>query len=178
MNIFEFYDKIEFKEEAEMLIHRIQKMGSDVIIGADGIINVEGDVNISGSFYRRLPVRFGKVDGDFLAHFSDLETLEGAPKEVTGLFDVTSCNLRSLEGGPNNPTKGYYCSDNFLTSLKGVPEVINGHFDCSDNFIDSLEYFPKVVNGNVVVFGNKKIWTEEEIEKICKVSGYIVTDGI
>jgi len=106
MNIFEFYDKIEFKEEAEMLIHRIQKMGSDVIIGADGIINVEGDVNISGSFYRRLPVRFGKVDGDFLAHFSDLETLEGAPKEVTGLFDVTSCNLRSLEGGPNNPTRG------------------------------------------------------------------------
>jgi hypothetical protein len=63
-------------------------------------------------------------------------------------------------------------------SLIGAPQVIGGNFHF-DGLLKSTDGFPKVVGGDVVIINhpirdnnrNVKIWTEDEIRKVCKAIG-------
>lgn len=85
-----------------------------------------------------------------------LQSLEGAPKKVGGSFDITGCiELTSLEGGPKEVGDNFSCSVCIeLKSLEGAPEIVGRHLFCNSC---------------------GKQFTEEEVRKISKVKGMIVT---
>jgi hypothetical protein len=53
-------------------------------VNSDGLIDVDGNVTISGRRLKELPLKFGRVSGNFDCRDNKLTTLEGAPKEVGG----------------------------------------------------------------------------------------------
>ena len=100
-------------------------------INDDGTVDVDGDVNLIWSrryvsYYKdkltKLPLKFGKVSGDFLCTHHELKTLEGSPKWVGGDFACSFNKLTTLEGGPEVVLGKYYCNDNHLVNFKGFPE--------------------------------------------------------
>lgn len=117
-------------------------------INPDGTVDVEGSVYFEGLETEELPIKFGKVTGDFtIIEASDLTTLEGCPYEVGGRFEIEWCHeITSLEHAPRIVGGDYYASDSPITSLEGVPEVIRGNFDCSETAITSLEGGPRIVS--------------------------------
>lgn len=92
-----------------------------VTIGTDGIYNVKGGIDLSSikepfrSQIRssgKLPVKFGKVTGDFFAVDLGLKTLENSPTEVGGAFIVSNNKLKTLNGGPTKVGGQYNVLDN------------------------------------------------------------------
>lgn len=92
---------------------------------------------------------WGKVDGDFTCYECDnLESLEGAPKEVGRGFNCGDCrNLKSLEGGPQKVDGDYECYGCIsLKTLEGAPEELSGSFFCGAcDGLKTLEGAPKKV---------------------------------
>lgn len=110
-----------------------------VKIDKNGVVDITGSIEITpvarSKFSQpitQLPVRFGKVSGDFICVNNMLSTLRGAPHTVKKNFIVKGNNLTSLVGGPTVVGKGYDCSNNHLTDLVGSPEIIPNTFNCSD----------------------------------------------
>ena len=122
-------------------------------INSDGTIDVDGDVILSDRL-TKLPLKFGRVTGDFICSYNQLVSLRGCPTEVGGDFDCMDNKLVSLEGGPTEVGGGFNCSYNKLVSLEGGPYSVGGGFNCSNNpisviynlfgslkeFQDSLDY--------------------------------------
>jgi hypothetical protein len=138
-------------------------------IQSDGTVDVNGNVNMLDVFFTKIPVKFGKITGDFycfnnkltslkgapqsvggnfILYNNQLTSLEGAPKSVGGNFDCSSNKLTTLEGSPQSVGGGFYCSNNQLTSLEGSPQSVGGDFGCYNNRLDSLEGAPKSVGGS------------------------------
>ena len=140
-------------------------------INPDGSIDVNGGMNLNfnGRKLDRLPLKFGRVNGNFYCSHNKLTSLEGCPSYVGGFFDCSNNQLTSLEGCPkevggsfdcgNNklttlegcPTElniNFYCDHNQLTSLKGGPKEVGGDFNCSLNILTSLEGCPSYVGGH------------------------------
>jgi hypothetical protein len=57
------------------------------ILNPDGTVDVDGDVYLSGQRLSKLPLKFGRVTGDFWCFDNQLTSLEGCPKEISGAFD-------------------------------------------------------------------------------------------
>lgn len=133
----------------------------------EGVVNVNGDVNLIGRRLPYLPVKFGKVSGDFVISRNKLKSLYGSPDEVGKSFDFTyNSELESLEYSPISVGGGFHgynsklknlegmsksifgnvfitnCS---LESLKGCPNNINGIFNISDNNLKNFEGGPQIV---------------------------------
>ena len=68
----------------------------DIHKNDDGSYDVDGGVYIHDILeLGRLPIKFNKVKGDFESSMTNLETLEGAPKEIGGSFYFSYNNLDS-----------------------------------------------------------------------------------
>ena len=67
----------------------------------------------------------------------------------------------------------FFCDGNKLTSLEGSPKMVGGNFFCDGNNLTSLKYAPQTVGGDFICTNNKKRFTEEEVKKVCRVSGKI-----
>ena len=67
-------------------------------------IDVDGDVNLSYKHFKELPYKFGKVNGYFsLSRNKNLISLKNCPNYIMGnnMFDIDCCyQLNSLEGCP------------------------------------------------------------------------------
>lgn len=97
-------------------------------------INPDGSIDLYGDFtsiidFKKFPITFNAVYGD---------------------FRVTHSKLRSLEGGPKYVSGNYYCNRNPIKSLKGGPIEVGGDFDCRDTKITQLKYAPREVGGDVL----------------------------
>ena len=71
-------------------------------------------------------------------------------------FDCSYNKLKDLKGGPEYVAGDYMCNNNNLTSLEGLPKTIGGNFDCSNQ-------------------KSGKEFNENDILKVCKVKGKIIT---
>lgn len=93
-------------------------------IDKNGTIDVTGSIFLSSrlSNLTKLPLKFGKVDGDFYCDDNNLRTLEGCPYFVGGDF---SCSLNRK-----------------LSSFIGCPETIDGFFFSNYTNIRTFEGFP------------------------------------
>jgi len=97
------------------------------------------DIQSTEPFYIRgnfgkLPLRFGKVEGNFICKELGLTTLEGCPEIVEGDFN---------------------CDRNLLTDLKGCPKEVGGNFNCERNNITSLVDCPKKVGFSFFASSNR-----------------------
>ena len=132
------------KQEVEKILDKygIKKY----TINADLSVDVDGDVYLSNQIFKKLPVNFGKVTGNFFCfNCIKLTSLKGAPKEVGGRFLCFNCDkIISLEGAPEKVGEDFNCSDCFnLISLKGSPKEIEKCFYCFRNpKLSSLQYAP------------------------------------
>jgi hypothetical protein len=122
-------------------------------INENGFIDVDGDVIIVKPM-EKLPIKLGKVNGDFLFYSNPLSTLENCPDEVTGDFVCAHSNLTSLKGAPKKIDGNFVCSYNQLTSLEHLPEIGKSLL-FSYNKITSLEGCPKVIGGDFSCKHNK-----------------------
>ena len=146
----EFYDKVKIKYLCKKF--HIE----NYTINKDGSIDVDGDVNLQGldmmqfgiGKISKLPLKFGKVGGNFNCRSNKLESLEGAPTSVGGHFYCYNNKLTSLEGSPLEVGGDFYCSENELTSLSGAPREVGGNFSCEHNKLTSLEGSPLEVGGH------------------------------
>ena len=108
-------------------------------INQDGTVDVDRNVNLSNKKLTRLPLKFGKVSGDFYCNDNQLTTLEGCPTEVGGDFYCSYNKLTTLEGCPKTVGGDFYCNDNQLTTLEGCPTEV-GSFDCSSNQLTIINW--------------------------------------
>jgi hypothetical protein len=102
-------------------------------INGDGTIDVDGDVDLSDMGLNEIPLKFGRVSGDFICSNNSIKSLNGCPQWVGGHFS---------------------CRGNRLTSLEFCPQWVGGNFFCYNNQLTSLEYIPKVINKNIACFSN------------------------
>jgi len=123
-------------------------------INPDGSIDVNGDVELYGKGLTKLPLKFGKVTGDFYCGHNQLTTLEGGPREVGGYFYCNYNKLTTLDGSPKEVGGGFYCINNQLTTLEGGPQEVGGGFYCSYNQLTTLEGAPREVGGNFDCINN------------------------
>jgi hypothetical protein len=92
-------------------------------LNSSGLVDVDGDVNLAYQGLSKLPLKFGRVTGDFRCYYNQLTSLEGCPTEI-GDFFCHRNQLTSLEGCPTEIRGAFWCYFNQLTSLKGAPEYI------------------------------------------------------
>lgn len=128
-------------------------------INPDGSIDVDGHVDISSRDLTLLPLRFGRIMGNFNVQNNRLTTLYGAPMAVGGKFNcyhnrltnligspewvggdfyVYNNKLISLHGAPNEVGGNYYISANNLTNLSGSTFKIGGDFSCDDTLVSTF----------------------------------------
>ncbi|TDX11322.1 hypothetical protein [Flavobacterium sp. S87F.05.LMB.W.Kidney.N] len=121
----------------------------------DNKIDVNGNVIITNTLLRKLPLKFGKVYGDFICSHNKLETLEGAPYFVGGNFSCANNQLKSLKYAPLEVGGSYSCNENSLKALRGVPMHIKGDFNAFLNELESMECGPELVEKSCFLNMNK-----------------------
>jgi hypothetical protein len=111
----------------------------------------------------KIPVKFGKVSGEFYCSYNKLTTLEGCPNYVGGDFTCYKNKITTLEGCPNYVGDSFYCENNKLTSLKGVEkcEIIR-NFYCTRNNIPPENYI-YIITAKI---GGKIYTGNDDIDKI------------
>jgi len=141
------------KQYIAIIANKLKKQG---VLNADGSYDFKDDVDISHLGLKNiteLGIKFGKVRG-FYCSYNKLTSLEGAPSKVGS---------------------GFYCSHNQLTSLKGAPTKVGGSFNCSSNKLTNLEGAPTKVGGYFYCHGNKVKFSKDDVRKVSKVKGEIIT---
>jgi hypothetical protein len=129
-------------------------------INSDGTVDVNGDVYLGSKGLIKLPLKFGKVTGDFDCYNNKLTTLENGPQEVVGYFCCNYNQLTTLENGPQEVVGDFYCYNNKLTTLEGGPREVGGDFNCYSNKLITLEGSPQEVGGHFYCYNNKLITLE------------------
>jgi hypothetical protein len=138
-------------------------------INENGVVDVDGDVQVFGGEILKLdklPIKFGKVTGDFQCKNVDLTTLENCPDYVGGKFEVNSNYLTTLDFFPKNVGRNINLSNNKLTSLVGLPEKVNGNLEIFRNSLVNLEGCSKIIDGSFDVQSNKLTTLKGFPEKI------------
>ena len=157
-------------EKIKIQIDEIKKRAT---LNSNSSYDVDGDVNLSEMDLTELPMKFGKVHGNFWCHYNKLTSLEGGPREVTVNFYCFQNKLTNLEGGPSEVGGNFDCSDNTLTSLEGCPREVGGGFWCSNNKLTNLEGGPREVSGGFYCYNNKVRFTKNDVIVVCNVKGNI-----
>ena len=124
-------------------------------INSDGLVDVDGDVELSSKSLNKLPLKFGKVGGNFWCDNNQLTTLEGSPETVGDDFWCGNNQLTTLEGSPETVGDDFWCQYNKLTTLEGAPKTVGGYFGCYNNKLITLEGGPKTVGGNFYCYNNR-----------------------
>jgi len=161
-------------------------------INDDGSVNVYQNVSLEKKKLSQIPIKFGKVNGDFDVSNNNLTSLNNSPREVLGVFSCSDNeNLTSLKGGPEK-AYSYYCNFCNLKSLAGAPTEVTYKFDCSNNEqLSSLNHAPKTLEdfdcsgcnltslegapNEVDYFEcsgqiNKHKFTEEDVKAVCNAT--------
>ena len=117
-------------------------------INEDGSIDVDGDIRICDTDLTKLPLKFGKVSGNFDCCRNKLMSLDGCPSYVERTFNCDRNKLTNLIGCPSYVGGNFYCRENKLTSLEGCPKCVSGWFICTHNKLTSFDGCPRYVGGD------------------------------
>ncbi|GGF30021.1 hypothetical protein [Flavobacterium limi] len=123
-------------------------------VDKSGRVNMFGNVKICNTKLRRLPLRFGKVDGDFHCYLNQLTTLKGSPYKVGGDFNCSGNLLKTLKHAPQEVCGDFFCQENTLEKLDGSPKIINGNFNCFLNSLKNLKNGPIEVKKSYYAYAN------------------------
>ena len=135
-------------------------------INPDGTVDVDDLVDLFSRGLTKLPLKFGRVTGNFNCNHNQLTTLEGCPKEVGGNFNCNHNQLTTLEGCPKEVGDSFYCNDNLLTTLEGSPKKVGEYFICNKNKLTTLKGCPEEVGGGFSCLLNELISLEGGPKKV------------
>lgn len=115
---------------------------------------------------------FGRVIGDVLFGVNtkngllrgSLKSLEGAPKEVIGDFNISGQAITSLENCPQTVRGTIRINDLNITSFKGISDYII-HLECCKTNIENFEGLPNQIRGNFTCADNPKLVSLKGIPK-------------
>ncbi len=62
-------------------------------LNENGEVDTEDSVDMSNRNLTEIPIKFGKVKGNFWVGFNNLTTLKNLPNEIDGLIDLEGNNL-------------------------------------------------------------------------------------
>ncbi len=163
-------------------------------------LNSKGEIDVVGNVYMdrmgltEIPVKFGRVSGDFSCSNNQLSSLKGSPYSVRS-FLCSYNQLTSLKYAPQECNFNFYCDNNNLSSLDGAPKSVNDfncsyndlltlegspqsirHFYCIGNSLTSLQGLPKIIDGNFKCSDQKngKVFTVKDVRTFCDISGYCI----
>jgi len=153
MKLFRYQN---FINESKEDIHSIcKKFGiKNYTINQDGSIDVDRNVYLNAKKLIELPLKFGKVGGDFYCHYNNLTSLEGSPREVGGDFHCNGNKLTSLEGSPHSVGGIFNCFHNELTSLEGISKYISGTIYCENNQLRDVNGIKDGWRGEFFIYAN------------------------
>lgn len=158
LRLFESFDDIKSIKDIDLICKKYDI--NKYKINDDLSIDVYEAIYLDNKSLSKIPIKFNKVNGEFLIYGNNLKSLDGCPKYVE--YD-------------------FVCELNELNSLKGCPEYIGGDFDCQNNNIRSFEGFPKILGGKFYCEGNPifEIWILfTDKEKVDLFNDYdIIRDG-
>ena len=132
MKLFRYKNFIkESKEDIDSICKKFDI--ENYTINEDSTVDVDGNVDLYDKRLTKLPLKFGKVSGNFSCSFNQLKSLEGAPLSVGGGFNCRFNQLKSLSGAPLSVGGNFSCSYNQLKSLDGISGKISGAIYCTNN---------------------------------------------
>ena len=108
----------------------------------DGLVDVNGSVYLGNYKLTKLPLRFGKVSGEFECPSNKLTNLDGCPSEVGESFYCYQNQLTTLKGGPDKVGESFQCAKNLLTSLEGGPTSVGTFMHYDFNKIINIDHMP------------------------------------
>ena len=155
------YKLFEEQETAELTKEQVEWLnqcteGTWNLNPDTGLVDVIGSFDCSNQGLTDLKgIRFGNVSKDFCCWINNLTSLDGAPKEVGGIFYCSYNRLTSLVGAPEKVGNSFYCEGNQLSSLNGAPESVGEDFLCRNNRLTSLEGAPKEVGKHLLCDANQ-----------------------
>jgi hypothetical protein len=106
---------------------------NDYTINEDGFVNVDGSVDLNNCNLTEIPIKFGRINGDFKCAFNRLVNLKNSPTYVY---------------------KNFYCNGNYLTTLFEGPKVVNGEYWCSRNNLKDIQGFPESFQSDLYIVMN------------------------
>lgn len=115
-------------------------------IKEDLTVDVDGDVDFSVGMLKKIPVKFGKVTGNFNCSYNALNNLTNSPTQIGGIFNCSGNEIYTLIKGPSYVAGGYFCTDNRLENLEGFPMYCEIIFDARRNKLKSLNGCPEKIN--------------------------------
>lgn len=148
-------NRILNRTEIGYIIKRFRITIDPFEIDRSGKVNVFGSVKISDTKLRKLPLRFGKVTGNFHCYLNNLKTLKGSPNKVGGDFNCSGNKLKTLMYAPQEVAGDFFCQENILEKLDGAPQIINGNFNCFLNNLKNLENGPIEVKKSYYAYANQ-----------------------
>lgn len=113
-----------------------------------GLIDVDGNVDLRREQCKKIPFKFGEINGTFKCSMIGLTTLIGSPEFVNGSFISNSNNLNDLTGSPKFIGESFIVVGSDLNSLFGGPEIVKAHFNVRKNNLKNLRYSPLEVGGD------------------------------
>lgn len=153
-------DPKEEKVIKNLLLLNIDK--SKYKINSDYTVDINSSVTIIAKNIKVCPVKFNTVNGNFIWHFTDLESAENLPLTVKGNLSIANNKITTLTNCSTKMVSGtFICSGNKLKNLKGMPlcdslvaygcglETLRfikdtaNSINLQNNNIKSLEYCPK-----------------------------------
>jgi hypothetical protein len=153
MKLFRYKNFIkESKEDIDLIC---KKFGIKNYTINEDSVDVDGNVHLHEKRLTKLPLKFGKVSGNFYCSFNELKSLSGAPLSVGGHFSCHGNKLISLEGAPLSVGRDFYCDSNQLKSLEGSPLSVGGNFYCNSNQLISLEGISGRISGVIYCHNNQ-----------------------
>ncbi len=160
--------------QRKMIERFVTKLGvKQFTVNGDLSVDVDGDVSVTTEAYTRIPCKFGKVSGNFVWAGGKLRSLENAPDEVGGEFDVHANQITSLQGFPSTVGGDVSLSGNQLTTWEGLPSTINGDLYVHGNpASDMVEHLPAEIKGSLTI-GSSQPWSLRGIHKKTKIDGEI-----
>ena len=90
---------------------------------------------------------------------------------VEGDLDVSNSNLSSLKGMPKKITGNFNCSGNKLKNLKGGPKEVGKHYNCSHNPIKDYGDMPSKLK-EMLIFEHYYYYKEYDAEHSCWKGGW------
>jgi len=137
--------------EQEAFLNRYTE-GTWSVNPTTGLVDIRGSFHIIEKKAKNfLGIKFGNVTGDFYCCRNNLQSLEGAPREVVGDFNCGRNDLRSLKGSPRKVGRDFLCAFNKLQSLEGSPREVGRDFNCLYNPLQSLKGAPlEEMNGSFI----------------------------
>jgi hypothetical protein len=125
---------VDKKQIKNLLTKHFRVDGKVTINPKNGLVSVVGDVNLKEEIKTsQLPVSFEEVAGYFDCSHNQLDSLEGAPRDVGRVFSCNNNRLTDLKGAPTDVGTSFSCEDNPLASLEGAPMKVGNNFWCDYN---------------------------------------------